>query len=460
MRENKVEIIGLIKSREYGKTAYIFLMGLLLLSFPYMMVTYTHFVPYQVPLFIWVLRCISSVLAIYIGKLWKDRGFQILFVYLLYILLRTVITDLNGLFSIRFSESILTGIWAFSACYGLAKILKKEELKSCLRISSLIWTLAIAVSCCVGIYAAWRGERIYTAGDAAFWGLYPKRLMIPYLPTVSGALTSLSALIALCAFVCHKNRYIRLAYGIAMVPILLALSLTDSRTGFISFAFGAAVLTFICLSRWKDRTGLETTRKTIVRQKLLAGVVSLLVCAGAVFLLMSAENAFHTLRTRGGLLISNAYAEAAGSTSAARGFSGDSGMLTGRFELWKSTVHYLIHHPLTLLFGAGKADPMAMINPQMAHTHNLPLMILVESGIIGAAILLLFILYVCRNGLREIRKHGNIYPVLLLSVVASIITGDMAECFAWMAAGSFPSLPFLFVIIGIFGHADNGTVIG
>ena len=455
MRQNKVETItGLRRGREYGKTIYILLMGLLLLSFPYMMFTYTHFVTYQVPAFIWLLRCASSVLAIYLGRLWKDRGFQILSIYLLYILLRTVISNPNDLFSMRFSESVLTGIWAFTACYGLAKILNQEELKSCLRISALIWTLVMAVSCCVGIYAAWQGHRIYTAGDAAFWGLYPKRLMIPYLPTVSGALTSLSAMIDLCAMVCEKKKALRVFYIITLIPILLALSLTDSRTAFLSFAIGAGALSFLCLARQNGKNTGKNKKRT-----LLAAAAGMVICAGTVFLLMQAENLFHSARIRGGLFITNAMAETAERNSAARGFSGDSGMLTGRFELWKGTIRYLIQNPLILLFGAGKANPMkginALIGSDLAHTHNLPLMILTESGIIGVAILLIFAVYVFRTGIRKIKDSKSLFPLILLPIIISVMVGDMAECFTWMASSYFPTLPFLFVVLGILTQEEN-----
>ena len=93
------------------KRIYMALMGLLLLSYPYMMITYTHFTPYVIPTGIWVLRLCSAGLAIYLGRLWKDKGFLILSGYLIWIFIRVAIPDSAGLFTERFSESLFSGIY-------------------------------------------------------------------------------------------------------------------------------------------------------------------------------------------------------------------------------------------------------------------------------------------------------------------------------------------------------------
>ncbi len=78
------------------KRIYMALMGLLLLSYPYMMITYTHFTTYAVPMGISVLRLCSAGLAICLGKLWKDKGFLILSAYLLWVFVRVAIANESG----------------------------------------------------------------------------------------------------------------------------------------------------------------------------------------------------------------------------------------------------------------------------------------------------------------------------------------------------------------------------
>lgn len=437
------------------KRIYLALMGLLLLGYPYMMITYTHFTAYVVPVGIWVLRLCSAGLAIYLGKLWRDKGFLILCAYLLLIFLRVAIPNSAALFTGRFSESILSGVWVFSACYGLARILSPKEGKCFLRTCAAIWMIIMATSSCVGIVAAWQHHRIYTWDDAAFWGLYPIRLMMPYLPTMSGSLVGFSILIALCVIACEKNKAIRILSFIIVLPMMLALSLTDSRTSFISTAFGVAVLCFLCMIYRNRELMAEKTanERPNVKKIIMSIAVSLVAMAGTVLVLMYLERGFHSLKLRGGLLISNALAEAAEESPVGRGFSGGSEALTGRYEFWIGIFRYLKQNPLTLLIGEGKADPISgisrMLNSSMAHAHNMPLMILVESGIPGLAIIASFIVVSFKRIRKALYDSHSLYPAVLLAIVFAIVVGDLAECFAWMASSYSPLLPFLLMAIGV-----------
>ena len=454
------------ESREtFFKWLYLILMGLLLLSYPYMMLTYTYFVPYNIPIWIWVLRFSCAVLAIGLGKLWKDKGCWILAVYFLWIILRMLIPDSKNLFSQQCSEVFITGIWTFTACYGMARILTPQELKRVLRICAAIWVLAMTISSTVGIIAAWQDKRVYTWGNAAFWGIYPKRLMMPYLPTTSSALTSFSSMVALCALVCEKKRAIKILYGIATAIITLALSLTDSRTGFISFAVGTAALIFVCLIwRQKSRVSYEQQKKTLKFRKFAVIIVTaMVVFAGTILVLMFAEREFHYLRVRGSLLINNALAESTETEVFGRGFSGGTDMLTGRFELWIGTLKYLKQNPLVLLIGEGKIAPMNGIQKftghMLAHTHNMPLMILVESGIPGLLMVLAFVLYTARNYLKGFRAGMKLVPFILVSIILSIMAGDMVECFAWMQGSYLPLLQFMVFTAGIYNAIKSKTMI-
>jgi hypothetical protein len=55
------------------------------------------------------------------------------------------------------------------------------------------------------------------------------RLNVVMYCTVSGAMVSLSGMIALIAAVCEKNRWAKLAYALSLVPFIFVMGLTDTR---------------------------------------------------------------------------------------------------------------------------------------------------------------------------------------------------------------------------------------
>ena len=65
-----------------GRIIYTFLMALLLLGYLAVIATYCDQTAtgkaFNFPGFVWVLRVITGVMAIYLGKLWKDKGFLLL----------------------------------------------------------------------------------------------------------------------------------------------------------------------------------------------------------------------------------------------------------------------------------------------------------------------------------------------------------------------------------------------
>lgn len=102
---------------------------------------------------------------------------------------------------------------------------------------------------------------------------------------------------------------------------------------------------------------------------------------------------------------------------------------TGRFEIWKGYIKYLINHPLFLIFGRGiVADGVGEFTP-----HNLFISILYRFGIVGILILLSFVIYVCKQA--KLRKNINYYLPLLIVLIN--------VCFEDISSSLFTCLPIL-----------------
>ena len=102
---------------------------------------------------------------------------------------------------------------------------------------------------------------------------------------------------------------------------------------------------------------------------------------------------------------------------------------TGRFEIWKGYIKYLINHPWFLIFGRGiVADSVGEFTP-----HNLFISILYRFGIVGVLILVMFVIYVCMQS--KLRKNINYYLPLLIVLIN--------VCFEDISSSLFTCLPIL-----------------
>ena len=102
---------------------------------------------------------------------------------------------------------------------------------------------------------------------------------------------------------------------------------------------------------------------------------------------------------------------------------------TGRFEIWKGYIKYLIKHPWFMIFGRGiVADGVGEYTP-----HNLFISILYRFGIVGILILLTFVIYICKQA--KLRKNINYYLPLLIVLIN--------VCFEDISSSLFTCLPIL-----------------
>lgn len=441
-----------------GRIIYGALMSLLLLGYLAVIATYcdptTTGKTYYFPGFVWLLRVITGVMAIYLGKLWKDKGFWFLAVFLLLKLVRVMAEGGQNVFNETVSDALLTGFWVFSACYGMARVLDRKQMKSLLNIFAVTWTLGMIVYSCLGIYAAWTGGYIPTIGEGAAWYMPWQRVFLVYYPTVAGSVLSFGVLLAICGVVAAKQKAVRILFLLSAIPMLIALCLTDSRCAQVTVSAGIATMTgFFVLRALRERA--RRKEKSSGPAWVTAFAVTGVVFAVFVLLCMNTITVFNKVRADG-LLIPRALAEgsAAKTVVSNRGFTGDN-VLTNRPIIWKATIEVLMENPRLLLWGTSILNPMTLVNASKTmtlfanHCHCMPIMILLENGIPGILLTGAFLVRAAAASFRLILKADKKRDVLPVAIAISILTGELVECFTWLRAGSCPTLPFFFVVMGI-----------
>ena len=434
-----------------AKVIYTILMALALLSHIWLMVIGAGID--NIPTYIWILRLLPVPFAICLGKLWKDRGFQILSLYFLLFFFRCFIPNPGSIFSVEMAESILSALWLFAACYGLARVLTASQLKGLLIICSIIWVSAITVFSCLGIYTVWTEKTVYLLANGAIklnnMTRNLARLDIVYTSTTTGAILSITILVDILIAIQVKNKVVKLFILAALIPIIIAMAFSDSRTAIINVAVGIAVMTFfgiLCL--FSNKGELSTNRIKKRKSWVIATLFMIIVFIVFFLIVQQIVPIFNQIKTRG--IIPKALAEGTERVIIAnRGFEGTD-ILSGRKELWDRIIDYINHNKQIIISGVSKLNPMAGFNEYFGHCHNIYLQIILESGIPGLLLFILFIVHTMKNAAKNIQKTGHqTWIYLLPAIPISLWIADLAECYTWLRSSFCPMTTILFVSIGM-----------
>ena len=435
-----------------AKVIYTVLMAIALLSHLWLILIGAGIE--DIPTCIWIIRLCTVSFAIYLGKLWKDRGFQILSLYFLLFFLRCFIPDPGSIFSVKAAESILAALWLFAGCYGLAKVLSPNQLKRFLSVNVMVWIAGMAILCCLGIYTVWTEQTMSLFGGNIYLSYDDTgemRLELVYTATTSGAIMGITILIGTIQILCIKNKYFKRVLLLLLIPIIIAMALTDSRTAFVSASMGLAIMAF---SRWYQYYQKQTKENDLHRKgnQLKAWIFGILIM-GMVFvlliiILLQITPAFNRIRTQS--LIPSAFAETTKKTDVAvRGFSGDR-ILSGRTELWTNIINYINQNRNILLTGASKNIQLVVIDRYYSHCHSLYFQALLESGIPGLLLIIAFIVYTMINVIRVITyPELPLWIRLIPAVFVSLAVADLAECFLWLRASQGPMIAVFFIAASI-----------
>ena len=423
---------------------------------------------FDMPLVVAFFRITIAIFGILIGKPWKDKGFILIFLLLLIQIIRLCIKDNNLLFTYIASESIINGLWVAAGCYLLGRILSVEQLEDFFRVLITIFLLGTMIHCSIALVNAWVDKKTINLSGKSYWGIrWGGRLRISYYyPNTAGSTLSISGLIALCALLTERNKIGKVFYAFASALIVITLSLTDSRTSFVSFAAGAGVLAGTAMFSMLHKQTQENKERRMIKKNrcliIFASIIFMIaVTAVSFFIEMKIAPAFNAIRSENGIIIPTAKAEEEEEKRelANRGITG-SNVLNGRNEVWGVVLQYLHDNPRTLLFGDSIYQPMAgpnqMMETSMGHCHNMVLQILLESGLVGLILVICFVFYTARNALRIINcKTLPLWLKLILAVPISMVVGDLAECFGWFAEWRLPTLAFAFIACGIINTVGS-----
>jgi len=425
--------------------------------------------------FVWVFW---AGVTIVLGRMWKDKCFWILTALLLMKFLRIAIPTPELLSETQTVYEIC--IYAFYICYGTGRVLGGEDRKRFISLFCALWTLAMVVYACIGLYTAFTGIEVPNLGNRPFTlPANEKRLWPVYHPVEAGTLAALSIAVALIGFFMTKRKVLRWLYFPAMFAIFLLNVFCASRTSYIlsAMAIGivSAMLLYETLQQWKKQgKGF----------KLLRLGVSFAAFAALTFLLifvqMRAIPVFNSLKSQD--LISTAAAEEGRPVEAdasemadsveesvevddsllgTRTFVSDEGIdgfLTGRWQIWIHCCSGISHYPIYALIGAGVYDPMEHINtfiryglalPYIYHFHSTFIQTLWESGIPGFLLFTVFFGIFLWNAFLLFRNRKLSFWQRLIPLPAFLCwLADMVDVAGYCNYGK-PPMTLLYLFAGL-----------
>lgn len=366
-------------------------------------------------------------------------------------------------------RSVIYGVLAFGVCYQTAFGLSKKRLLTFLRLLLALWTLFMAGLSLVGIWAALYDQTITTAAGGVYRiGVTYSRLYLLTFCTNSGSNLALSLLAALIGMLLTRNPLGRVLYVLASLVQYAALGLTVARTAFISVSIALGLL-LACGLMAKLR-GRRLSEKLV---RLISFILAAALAVGSFLLLSKSPDLFgdvkEQVRSSTDVVESTDTEEDADteetaaprstntqSTVQRRPITMDENMLTQRQFAWQAVYRYIRQHPEMLLYGTSVVMPMAEVNPladienaAWDHAHNIYIQILLECGIPGIILLVLFLYSLARAALRLFfSKDKPLWQRALPVIPICILISELAECMT-MLVYNLPALAFLMLFSGL-----------
>ena len=421
--------------------------------------------------YLWVILAGITVL---FGRMWKDKCFWILVALLLMKFLRVAIPAPEKISETQTVYEIC--IYAFFICYGAGRALNAKDRKTFISVFCALWTLAMTIYACVGLYAVWTGTEIPNLGTRPFY-LHPseKRLWPVYHPVEAGTLAALSIAVVLTGYFITEKKLLRGLYVPAFLLIFLLNVFCISRTSYILAAIAVSVplsmALYELLMKWKKQGKAFTAVRIAAAFAAFAAAAVLLVAVQ-----MKAVPVLNSLRNG---VIPDAAAEetvpapeeippAETETPAqglpevtTRGFvtdEGADGLLTGRLAIWLHVYDSFELFPEYMLIGQGVDDPMHHINtsiragnalPEIYHLHSTFIQTLWESGFPGFLLFAAFFGIFAWNAFLLIRDRSLPLWQRILPIPAALCwLADMADCTGYCNWGK-PPMTILYLFTGL-----------
>ncbi len=346
-------------------------------------------------------------------------------------------------------------------CPAVAVLLTKGELKRLLRIFAAVWTVIYAGLSIAGLYCVATGTVVYEFGQKyalgikEHWEAYVGLTLWDTSTNMTAGHLCAAMMVAMAGIALTKNKAGKTLFGLAMIPMFFALAMTGSRSGELSsfFGFGVAAASVLLIPLRKK------VNHAVLRAALCLLLIAVMTVAG-LFAYRGAQILMNrTMSARAELFLSAARAEEAGEAPAAseeptaepapesltvrddsptairvRSFF-QTDFLGGRQYIWGAAFEALGKKPSILLAGTSiplwKTEMQSLSNfPWASHLHNIYLQILVETGIPGLVMALIFVFFVLRAVFRLFRDTDRplwerwiilpVVPILLIENVEAM----------------------------------------
>lgn len=414
-----------------------------------------------------------AMVTVFMGKLWRNKGFWLGSLLVAFLFERTCLKDPN--LSGETMVYMVSALYALIICYGFFDVIRPENRRNVLRIMCALWTIGTLVLSGIGLYVTWTGGGVKNLGDAYAY-IDTGRLDLFAVATTSGGILAGSAMFALVGFAAAKKTIWKVLYLIALIPMMIANAMTDTRSSLVmlSFALGGMVT----LRIW----GLMKKRVAVRGKMNIALAAGLAACmAGCTVLAVVGQqglkNGFVEIRNRGSVIISSAMAEADEEeneqesnlpwTSSRDVVSGDKDqmkqMLSGRWDIWEGALRYAKEHPETLYYGLSPDGTVRTVTDPEPHCHNILVQVFMEGGIPGIGLFLGLMVYFCLCAIKLWKRWNLPLWQRLLPVPAlAVLLMEMVECLTHFAYGHIP-MTVLYFFIGATvavskSHKNNNDV--
>lgn len=345
----------------------------------------------------------------------------------------------------------------------------KQERMRFLKTVLAVWTVFYTGLSLLGIWSAFSGVRILDLSRTLEICLREddRRLKLMAYSTVTAANLTMSIAMALAGHMLTEHRAGKAAYLISLVPMLICLSLSGGRTGYV--CTGAAVgYTLVMHARpaLKKRYGKQVVRIC------LSLLIFLLACGLVVMGLPMVTRGFNAVHAGG--IVPQAQAEevleeaedSALTLAEERNLFHQDG-LSGRPIVWKAALDVLRGRPYLLLTGTSIPEVMEYVLPVTAeattevydHVHCMYLQILLETGLPGLGLALAMVFMLLKRTWRLIRSGDNLAMLPLPAL--GLLLYETVDCVTRLNKG-LACMPVLMLFLGLTmgltdGEGEDGT---
>lgn len=411
--------------------------------------------------FPWVLL---AGISFFLGRMWKDRGWWVLMLLLAVKILRVAIPMPGALSD---SQSVFElCLYAFCICYAVGRVLSERDRERFIDWFCGLWTGAMAVYACIGLYTVWNNAVIPNLGNKSFFieieaGSGATRLWPIYHAVEAGTLASVSIGVAMLGLFRARQKWARGLYAAAMLLILLMGVFTSSRTSLILTGAAVSVPAVLALEKRLPRGGRKGRGAAVLRT---CGMVLLFagIWIGTILLQQQVIPAYNALRSGRAGMIPAALAEGADGPALmqSRDFvldQGVDGFLIGRIEIWQQVLEALGKDPGKWLWGQSVYKVMGPVNEireakglyEVYHAHSAFVQTLWESGIPGLLLFTGFFGIFAWSGIRlMLDREAPLWQRLLPLPAALCWLADMIDCTGYCNWGK-PPMTILYLFTGL-----------